>query len=172
MNIVLDPLSFNPENLFFMEKKKNNIIDGFFSKMVYSSDLCTINGLFYILPLIYKPTTELYPPHYSALSYNDHKHSVSFYTHNIKNLQYISMLSGIEIAIINSYKELTLSKKRNVLGLTTQLYKGYFKVYGEKRNGNANLASKKYVVKISGVWETAEEIGLTYKFMEIYGEPI
>jgi len=129
-----------------------------------------MNGLFYLLPLIYNPADIYTQPITPGVT--DHKHTVSFYAHNIKNLQYISILSGIELAIITTYKEMTMSKKRNVLGLSSQLYKGYFKIYKEKYNNHANYTTKNYVLKISGIWENAEEIGLTYKFVEVSGEPL
>jgi hypothetical protein len=114
------------------------------------------------------------------------------------------MLSKIENTIINTYKEINGLKKRSNLVLTNQLYKGFFKIYKEKRfnlhnshvyaddtwatdvsghkltepvvrnnlvmqdnlSGNGETKNN-YMLKISGVWENAEEIGITYKFIEI-----
>jgi hypothetical protein len=40
-----------------------------------------------------------------------------------------------------------------------KLYKDY--------NFNENKNNVQYIIKISGVWETYEEIGLTYKLIEV-----
>uniref|UniRef100_A0A6C0JZI4 Uncharacterized protein n=1 Tax=viral metagenome TaxID=1070528 RepID=A0A6C0JZI4_9ZZZZ len=174
MNIVINPYQFNNKNIFFLEKKKNNIIDGCFSKVIYSSENFTMNGIFFVIPFISKLGTQ-YTSSYSKISvreslgYQDCVESklvVCFYTHDVKNLQYITLLSEIENNIVNTYKEMNGLKKRNNLVLTNQLYKGCFKIYKETQN-NKSLNEKKYMLKISGVWENAEEVGITYKFIEI-----
>jgi hypothetical protein len=177
MNIVINPNKFNNQNIFFLDKKKNNIIDGCFSKIIYSSEYFTMNGVFFVIPFISKSS-----PNSIAISNNtqfapgfkisghqeliETKYTVCFYTHDVKNLQYITLLSEIENSIINTYKEMNGLKKRNNLVLTNQLYKGFFKIYKEKQNCKSPN-EKKYMLKISGVWENAEEVGITYKFIEI-----
>jgi hypothetical protein len=45
------------------------------------------------------------------------------------------------------------------------MYSGKMKVYKEM---NMNAEEKKsYVIKISGVWESKEEVGITYKLIEV-----
>ena len=53
MNIVLDSKIFNSINIFFLDKKKNNVIDGYFSKIIYSSDLFIMNGLSLLIPFVF-----------------------------------------------------------------------------------------------------------------------
>jgi hypothetical protein len=173
MNIVINPSKFNGQNIFFLDKKKNNIIDGCFSKIIYSSEYFTMNGVFFIIPFIIKSPnsiTQFSPGKLSGNHYNqeftENKYTVCFYAHDVKNLQYITLLSEIENTIINTYKEMNGIKKCNNLVLTNQLYKGFFKIYKEKQScKSAN--EKKYMLKISGVWENADEVGITYKFIEI-----
>lgn len=260
MNIVINPNNFDSKCIFFLDKKKNNIINGCFSKIVYSPEYFTMNGIFFVIPFTIKSPIPNLTMHLPGLSIadnsllHDNKYTVSFYTHDIKNLQYITLLSKIENAIINTYKETNGLKKRINLGLTNQLYKGFFKIYKEKRgrtysvpklfysqqNNTSNISgnttdlsnvlynehneigpkvtnsfhnnhhsksytltngglsgdnvaynrevdavacnrdsfsilhskeenekNNKYMLKISGVWENAEEIGITYKFIEI-----
>jgi hypothetical protein len=157
MNIVINPTKFNSQHIFFLEKKKNNIIDGCFSKVIYSPEHFTMNGIFFVIPFVSKSNTNIS---------SESKYTVYFYTHDVKNLQYITILSQIENSIINTYKEMNGLKKQNNLVLTNQLHKGYFKIYKEKTTCKSPN-DKKYMLKISGVWENAEEIGITYKFIEI-----
>jgi hypothetical protein len=230
MNIIINPTTFNSKCIFFSDKKKNNIINGCFSKIIYSPEYFTMNGIFFVIPFTIKSHMSISnPPGIEnssffrsvnpALSFDDksstdnllahyNKYTVYFYTHDVKNLQHITLLSKIENAIINTYKEINGLKKRSNLVLSNQLYKGFFKIYKEKRRtitkllhspsytqGNVSgesqdtegsvktcvdrtpfsvLRSKEeneknteYMLKISGVWENAEEIGITYKFIEI-----
>jgi len=194
MNLILNPFQFDSKNLFFLEKKKNNIIDGCFSKIIYSPEYFTMNGIYFIIPFVnkvdmsYARTSELGSSIGARVSSGDNllskdnvnvnvnmnmysslenKYTIYFYTHDVRNLQYITLLSEIENTIINTYKEMNGVKKRNNLGLTNQLYKGHFKIYREKQQ-DANLSTtKKYMLKISGVWENIEEVGITYKFIEV-----
>ena len=175
MNIVINPNTFNSQNVFFLDKKKNNIIDGCFSKIIYSSEYFTMNGLFFVIPFTIKSNP--YTTSYSSgklsgregncnTEFTESKYTVCFYTHDVKNLQYITLLSEIESSIINAYKEMHGFKKSNNLVLTNQLYKGFFKIYKEKQTCKSTN-EKKYMLKISGVWENATEVGITYKFIEI-----
>jgi hypothetical protein len=173
MNIVLNPATFSGQNIFFLDKKKNNIIDGCFSKIIYSSEYFTMNGVFFVIPFISKspsyitqfPSGKLYGNNHNQ-EFTENKYTVSFYAHDVKNLQYITILSEIENTIINTYKEMNGIKKCNNLVLTNQLYKGFFKIYKEKQNCKS-MNEKKYMLKISGVWENTDEVGITYKFIEI-----
>jgi len=177
MNIVINPHIFNSQCIFFLEKKKNNIINGCFSKIIYSTEYFTMNGIFFVIPFISKSHISINNVTENALlsrddlSYrhnemSDNKHMVYFYTHDINNLQYITVLSEIENLIINTYKEMNGIKKHSNLVLTHQLYKGFFKIYKEKQKCKSPNDTK-YMLKISGVWENSEEVGITYKFLEI-----
>lgn len=161
MNIVFDSNDFKIESLYFLEKKKNVVIDGFFSKMVYSDEFFTMNGIFFSLPLIYQCDTNVF----------QNKQCIQFQSHLPVNLLCITKLSEIENGIINYYKKINSIKKRNNLVLTNQLYNGFFKIYKENYNTLKVQRNKKFMLKISGLWENRDEVGITYKFMEIYEMP-
>lgn len=156
MNIVLDNNDFMIENVFFLEKTNNVIIDGFFSKVIVSDEYFTMNGLFLNLPLIINENIAIN-------QYN--KQIINFDSHTQNNLLLITKISEIENAIIHYYKRLHDIKKKTNLALTTQLYNGYFKIFRENSMMHRK-SNKKYILKVSGVWETKEEIGVSYKFIE------
>jgi hypothetical protein len=90
----------------------------------------------------------------------------------------ITKISEIENTLINYYKKLNASSKKTNLSLTQQLFNGYFKIYKEpgyfsntrvESKNNGKNSTKKYIIKISGLWETKEEVGVSYKFIEVYG---
>jgi len=109
----------------------------------------------------------------------DTRYNVYYYTHHLTNLQYIATLTEIENSIINTYKEIYSIKKNNNLGLSNQLHKGYFKIYKDRKHTlSQNMiyptdnkllpdTHTKYILKISGVWENMNEVGITYKFIEM-----
>lgn len=176
MNIILDNNDFAIENVFFLEKTNNVIIDGLFSKIIISDEFFTMNGLFLNLPLIVNESSMIN-------QYN--KQIINFNSHTQNNLLLITKISEIENSIIHYYKKLHDVKKKTSLVLTTQLFNGYFKIYKENgyfSNYRANSSSKpgkiehtmrscdkKYIIKISGLWENKEEIGISYKFIEVTG---
>lgn len=156
MNIIFENDDFKVENIFFQEKKKNVVVDGCFSKMIYSDDYFTMNGLFFSLPILVNN---------ESVGYAQNKHVIYFNSHLQKNLLLITKFSEIENNIINYYKKTNGLKKTSNLVLTNQLYNGYFKLYKERENQSP---IKKYILKISGIWETRSEVGITFKFMEIH----
>ena len=50
MNIAYKLDQINLNNLFFMDSKKNIIMDGKFTKILYSDELLTTNGVSLIIP--------------------------------------------------------------------------------------------------------------------------
>ena len=74
--------------------------------------------------------------------------------------------------ILEFYKQLFQCKKKIVFMLKEQLQEGNIKLYKEHFYNFIKFPCKhKYyipnvILKISGIWETDDNIGLTYKFIE------
>ena len=51
MNIVLNINNFDIINVSFLEKKDNTIVEGVFSKIIYTDEYITLNGIFLDFPL-------------------------------------------------------------------------------------------------------------------------
>ena len=71
------------------------------------------------------------------------------------------------------YKEYYNSSKTPLYSLHNQLHSGNVKIYKSYNEqsiypppGFAPIV-KKYVIKMSGIWETDRNIGITYKFLEL-----
>jgi hypothetical protein len=154
MNFIFDISEFKIENIHLFEKKKNIVIDGIFTKIVYSDELLTMNGIYLDFPLDIQN---------SPITYTNR--NVHFYPYGPKNLTYIKHFSLIEGTIIDYYKNFYNINKRVNLALTNQLYSGFFKLY---RDINDIKPLSNFVLKISGIWENKTEIGITYKIMEMY----
>jgi len=148
MNILLNIHDFKLEDVFLMESKENIIINGIFVKILYSPEYFTMNGIFLDFPV----------KNFERKNFNG-KNVVFF---DIKeNLDLISQFSKIETDILSFYIKNgdNIKKKINTIG--TQLRNGMMKYY----NYISSTIQNRFYIKISGVWETASDIGITYKLI-------
>ena len=51
MNISIDIENIVLPNIYFLDKKRNIIMDGNFTKIIYSNDWFTMNGLYILFPI-------------------------------------------------------------------------------------------------------------------------
>jgi hypothetical protein len=149
MNIVFENIKdVNVENVVFLEKKKNIIMDGNFTKIIYTDTCVTINGLYINFPIQY---TSYY--------------SNSIYILNtLNNLKIIKTLVEIEYNLLKYYKQFYNVYKNVIYNINNQLVNGKIKLYREEIPSHKT----KIILKISGIWENVNEIGITYKFLEMY----
>lgn len=152
MNIILDISQFQIQNLFFLDSKKNIIMDGKFTKIIYSDELLTTNGIYI--------STSFNSPSIDKLM---NKNILKFPNSDKSNARLVCELSQIEQSIIEYYKHISKNNKTSVLSLSDNIKNGCVKLYKEYFN---YAQCTNYIVKISGVWEDQSRIGLTYKFLE------
>lgn len=154
MNIVLDLSQVEIINIHLMETKKNIIIDGKFTKIMYSDQFISFNGLFIFFPLQHNKIDKL-------------NNKNIFYFNIQQNSVLLKQTIDMEKQMIEKYmNEYNISKKI-VLSLNNQLNTGKFKLYNEMNKINKHMNSN-IVLKISGIWETEDEIGIAYKFIEMF----
>lgn len=146
MNILLDIDEFKIENVFVLESKENIVINGIFIKILYSSDCFTMNGIFLHFPLI----------NYDLRNFNG-KNIVYFDVD--KNTDIITKFSKIEYDIIDFYLKTKDINKKIIYTFENQLKNGMMKFY------TSYFTKKNFYVKISGIWETTTDIGITYKLI-------
>jgi hypothetical protein len=232
MNIILPKDQFEFGNIFFMEKKNNMIIQGSFSKIIYSNEWFSMTGLFF--PLIIE---------IDKIETSMNKTIVRYHPYFNNNLLNIQEMAKIEYHIIDLYKTVMNCHKKISIVLSKQLYSGSLKLYRElDRKKNESMISsecsiqevlgksgkinavddgfdiglfddgspymnsvhsdeltddkwshcvfddqlrhnkaccdllseenidtkglKRYIVKISGIWETTDDVGITYKIFQ------
>ena len=148
MNIVTTLAQYDNNSVYFSEPIKNNIMnDGYFLRIIYSTPLFILNGI-YISININHITIEKY--------YN--KFKCSFDIHIYKDL--IEQLYVIEDNII---KKINIKSKIPQYKIHDQLKNGHIKIFSENIDKNNNL----FLLKIAGIWETDLFYGLTYKFIKL-----
>lgn len=148
MNLVLNIDSISIINVSFLEKKDNTIIEGIFSKIIYTDDFITLNGIFIDFPLEIIPVDRISNKNYLFFTLQS-------------NYSLISKIQDLETNLIDCYNMEKSICKKNVFNLYNQLLSGKIKLY----NNSYNSKNNNIVLKISGLWETAHEIGITYKFI-------
>lgn len=146
MNIIIDINDFNIENIFYQDSIKNTVInDSKFIRTIYSNEYFIINILFIKFNLKIKSSEKLY---------NKYKCNFDIKSNEIL----IKNLINIEKQIINKYD----SNKNKEYKMSKQLLTGNIKIFIDD---NIILNNNDIILKISGIWETNNNIGLTYKFI-------
>jgi hypothetical protein len=147
MNLVKMIDQYDDKSLFFCEPIKNNIMnDGNFIRILYSTQNIVLNGIYLFIELNDIMSEKFY-----------NKFKCNFNVLNHKNI--IDNLKIIEEKILNKYK----SYKIPSYNIYEQIKYGYIKIFSAVEN-NSKCS---FILKISGIWETQENYGLTYKFIKL-----
>ena len=150
MNIVKTIDQYDENNIYFCEAIKNNIMnEGSFIRILYSTYQFVINGI-YLYVSLNDITIEKF--------YNKYK-----YNFNINlNKDLINKLKIIEENVL---KKIIINNKIPQFKIYEQIKNGNIKVFCD--NNNNTKINKQFILKISGIWETSLNYGLTYKFIKI-----
>ena len=152
MNITYYIEKYNKKKIFFLETKQNMLMDGKFTKLLFSDSIFTTIGIFLNIQFN------------SSTIYQINKKCILKFEKNDMNIKTINNLANIERTILQYYKNLNNCNKEVNYLLYNTLMNGSIKLYVKQYS---NLSNLKYIIKISGVWENDKELGITYKFIEI-----
>ena len=139
---------YNEDFVYFYEPIKNNIMnEGQFIRIIYSTPLFVLNGIYIAVNITYTNIEKYYNKFKCTFDINQYK-------------EIIDGLRSIEERLL---------KKVNIYGKI-----GQHKIYEQLKNGNIKVFSESldkinntFLLKIAGIWETENEYGLTYKFINI-----
>jgi len=152
MYLTIDIEQFNPDYIYFSEPTKNTILnDSTFVRILHSSPHITLNGICINISLV-RISQRL-------------KCKLEFDTDNANNIKIIQNLTTIEECILRKYGN---DKKTPTYKLREQLISGCLKVFNY--NYLIPLNHNSFALKISGIWETESEYGLTFKFIRLHSE--
>ena len=162
MNVLIELKNMDYSFLYFLPHKANKMyIDGTYTKILYTHTHFTTNGIWIHIPFVNNIIIEKQNLHYYQIKMD------------LKdNYTLIEQLSILEKNILSTYQKTILppdimEKKQFVYTLTNQLIHGNIKVYNPLPNPPATTTTTPshiyYYIKISGIWETPAEIGMTYK---------
>jgi hypothetical protein len=146
MNIVKNMNQYNENNIFFCEPIKNNIMsDGNFIRILYSTHNILLNGIYLLIGLNEVVCEKYYNKYKCIFNPNNHKDIID----NIKIIEE-NILKKIDIKKIPQFK------------INEQLKNGNIKLFN-----NIDKTECSIIIKISGIWETQYNYGLTYKFIKV-----
>ncbi len=154
MLAVLDEKDVDMSNVFFTDKKRNIVMgSGTFMKIIYSTDYMTLMGISVHFPLI----SAVSPQNFNL---------VLDYT-NIHVQKCVESMCKLEEDILNTYLTTFNIQKPASYGLRTGLFTGTAKV----QQDYSMICNASFVLKISGVWESASAVGITYKILQLKKNP-
>ena len=141
-NAIMSISQYNKNCIFFCDPIKNNImLNGEFIRIVYSTKHVTMNSIYLNLPFYIKGVCKYY---------NKCRYDIEL-TSDIEQIKTVEMDI---IAMIN------VNGKIPQYSIYDNLVKGCVKTICE-----FNDEPKSLILKMSGIWETDTECGITYKFI-------
>lgn len=146
MNIVKRIDQYDEKKIFLCEPIKNNVMnEGNFIRILYSTHNLVFNGIYLLITLNDITCEKYYTKYKCGFNILLHKEIID----NIKNIEE------------NLLKKSEISNKLPQFKIYEQLKNGNIKIFNDI--GNNSVYS--FVLKISGIWETNNNYGLTYKFI-------
>ena len=151
MFLTLTPEQFKINHILFSEKVENKVINNSdFFRIIYSDDICVMSGVNISFSLI-NVNIERY--------FNKVKCTILDTT----NTNIIAILKNIETNILDKFNIHNMKKKR-VHNIATQLKNNFIKIYTNKFISYGPQKHMNLLLKISGIWESADEYGITFRF--------
>ena len=149
--LAIPLIEFNAEDIYFMETGMNHLFEnGYYTKFIYSNSLFKMNGV--------TTDTQIDPANFTDVGGDNICSSVTLHA-----------LGQIEYNILQKYSVIMqVLNKSPIYKLSNNLINGRIKLdtpslinYYSHNNGTKGVT----LLKISGVWETATNYGLSYKFI-------
>ena len=152
MNILINYNTYDANNVFFSEAIKNTIIDNsVFRRLVYTPDNYSLNSLHFMIS-IQNAVIKKY--------YNKYK---CYINHTTLNQVEINKMLSIEKSILN---RVDIKNKRPIMQISDLLNQKHIKLFSSNSLKD-NYENFRVVLKISGIWETEDTYGLTFKFIDL-----
>tara|TARA_B100001093_G_scaffold182379_1_gene174983 strand:+ start:5339 stop:5803 length:465 start_codon:yes stop_codon:yes gene_type:complete len=151
MFIALNTAQFNKNNTIISERTRNNVIDdSYFYRFYYSDDYFNTNGIF-IKFNIKDIKVEKY--------YNKLK---CIFKNNQYNNNIIKNIINIEDQILEKFYRISNSPK--TFRISEQLSNSYIKLYSEGFQNYTTYDNINFLLKISGLWVSNSQYGITFRF--------
>lgn len=144
MNAIIDKTTYNIDKVFFGEPIKNTIIENsIFRRIIYTEQYISFNNI--------------------TLSFNLRNVYIKKYYNKwkcmINDQIFVDYITNFERNILN---KLNITNKKSCSAITQQVENGYVKLFSDIAN-QKSYDSYIIILKVSGVWESVSEYGLTYK---------
>ena len=166
MNIVLNIKDFNIDNIQLLDKKNNIVMEGNFTKLIYSDPFITMSGLYIYFQIhiksVFKNTAFFY--------YNENKECIHEILEIEKNiLQYYKEISNthtIKPLVFSSIKKQFMTGVIKLNSFTNGQFEDSHPFSEVNKPSTIFHEDYKCLLKISGIWENNGTIGITYKILQ------
>ena len=148
MNIVKRIDQYDDNCILLCDPIKNNVMnDGNFIRILYSTNTFTLNGIYLYITLNDIICEKYYSKYRCTFNVSNHK----------------DIIDNLKIIEDDLLKKCDIIDKAPQYKIYEQLKNGNLKIFNDV--GNRSVCS--FILKISGIWETQYNYGLTYKFIKI-----
>jgi len=150
MFLVLDIDKYNSENIFITESIRNTVIDNSsFIRIIYSTPHVILNGIILETP-------------FNDFQINKYfnKWRCNYSAEN--NEKIIQNIQELEKGIL---EKVNIEHKEPCYKIHEQLCNNYIKIFLEDTAIESVSERSKILLKISGIWVSEHEYGITYKFL-------
>jgi hypothetical protein len=121
--------------------------DGNFIRILYTNPQVTLNGVYLFIKL-----NDIVCEKY----YNKYKCNFDVLNHS-------DIIDNLKVIEENILKKIDIKEKTPQFKIYEQIKNGNIKIF----NDIGNKSSCSFILKISGIWETFSNFGLTYKFVKV-----
>lgn len=155
MNVALSLKQITPQNIGLLESKTNIVMEqGKFTKINFLDDCFTMNGLYILFPITSY-----------TVEFTNNRKNMKFQSNSLQNSTHAKDLIKLEGRILDFYISNKQKDYKKSYLLKKQIESGFMKIYREN-NSSLFQSNFVYILKISGIWESHGEIGITYKLFE------
>lgn len=154
MFISIDHTQFNKHNIILSDKLNNNIMEnGFFYRIFYSDTFYSSNGIIINFNL-------------KNVTLENYFNKIKCYHNKSNNQDIINNITTIEKNLIELlFKNKILNKKITpIYKIKEQLNNNFIKIYYDIYHDIIHKKNINLVLKISGLWNTDYECGITFRF--------
>ena len=148
ISLTLD--EYNKNNIFTTDSIRNTVIDNSsFIRIIYSTKDISLNGIILTTPFDNFTINKYFNKwrcNYSVADNND----------------LIRRICDIEKGIL---RKVDIEYKTPCYKIHEQLASSFVKIFLEENANNVILNNSQILLKISGIWVSEEEYGITYKFL-------
>lgn len=149
MNIVKTLDQYDENCIYFCDPIKNNVMnEGNFIRILYSTPTFVLNGVYLLIRLNDIIVEKYYNKYKCIFNVNNHK----------------DVIESVKIIEDNLLKKINVKNKFAQNKIYDQLKNGNIKIFSDV---NPKTYMNTFLLKISGIWETDTQYGVTYKFSKI-----
>jgi hypothetical protein len=149
--------SLKTNRIQFLNSKRNITMDGEFTKLLFVNENFAMDSLFIECPIQIQFDNNFY------LKPDTNKKNGTLILCPANNF-FIHKFTELEKQLLNYYKTYKLINKKSILLLNNHLLNGNIKLFATDQSQQD--PKKTYVIKISGIWESYDSVGITYKILE------